>query len=86
MNRASTASTQPPKYPLTRPTETPGDGGDERGDDANEQRDPRAVQDADEQVAAEFVGAEKEAVGAGRDRRPVPESPVFGNTWPARGR
>ena len=36
--------------------------------DADEQGDPGAVEDPDEQVAADVVGAEREAVDAGADR------------------
>src|ERR1035437_4215389 len=42
------------------PDDDPGHHGDARGDDTDEQRDPRAVGDPDKDVAAQIVGAHPE--------------------------
>ena len=47
-----------------------GDGADRGGEEPDKERDPRSVEDPDEQVAANVVGAEPEAIRARPDRAP----------------
>ena len=73
-SRASSVSTMPPRKPATRPMTTPIVDGQRGGDDADEERDARAVGDADEDVAPEVVGAEPER-RVRADRQPVGGQP-----------
>ena len=51
--------TRPPTKPATMPSEVPIDEGEEHRRDADEQRQPPAIDQPREHVAAELVGAER---------------------------
>ena len=68
MSRAITVSTAAAEVARDHADDHAEHHGEQRRDHADEQRDPAAVGDADEQVAAEVVGAEQERA-AGRLRQ-----------------